>query len=125
MSNRGRAIGIGGVFFKCQDPAAMREWYSTHLGFKAEQYGAMFEFGTGTGSEKGYTVWSPFAANSGYFKPSEKDFMVNFRVENIEALVEQLKAAGIDTLEPIAAYEYGKFAHIMDPEGNKIELWEP
>lgn len=75
--------------------------------------------------KKGYTVWSPFEAKTTYFQPSEKEFMINYRVENIEELVREFKEAGVEVCDEIEEYEYGKFVHIMDPEGNKIELWEP
>lgn len=104
----------------------MRNWYRDHLGFNTNDYGATFEFREADNPEKiGQLQWSPFAANTKYFAPSEKDFMVNFRVENLEELVAVLKEEGVEVVDEIATYEYGKFVHIMDPEGNKIELWEP
>lgn len=120
-----KVTGIGGVFFKCDDPKKMQEWYVNNLGFPSESYGTMFQWRDADDpSKEGYTVWSPFKKDTTYFEPSEKDFMINYRVENIEELVEQLKSDGVTILDEIATYEYGKFVHIMDPEGNKIELFE-
>ncbi len=121
-----RVTGIGGVFFKCKSPKAMREWYKTHLGLNTNQYGCVFEWRQATDStKKGYTQWSLFRDSTNYFEPSKKDFMINYRVENLDALVEELKKEGVTVVDKVEAVEYGKFVHIMDPEGNKIELWEP
>ena len=121
-----RATGIGGIFFKCKDTKAMREWYKTHLGLNTNQYGAVFEWWQGADStKKGFTQWSPFSEKTTYFKPSTKDFMINYRVENLPWLVDQLKKEGVTVTDTIETAEYGKFVHIMDIEGNKIELWEP
>ncbi len=121
-----KVTSIGGVFFKCKDPKNVREWYATHLGFAANEYGAVFEWRQGEdSSKKGFTQWSPFNEKTKYFEPSTKDFMINYRVENLEALVEQLKKDGVTITDKIETVEYGKFVHIMDVEGNKIELWEP
>ena len=121
-----RVTSIGGIFFKCKDPRKMREWYKTHLGLSTNQYGAVFEWRQGADStKKGFTQWSPFAETTKYFQPSTKDFMINYRVENMQGLVEQLKKEGVTIADTIQSFEYGKFVHIMDIEGNKIELWEP
>jgi predicted enzyme related to lactoylglutathione lyase len=121
-----RVTGIGGVFFKSADPAKVREWYHQHLGFKVNEYGSLFEWRSADEpTQKAYTQWSPFSQNTDYFQPSKKDFMINFRVENLEKLVELLKKEGVEVVDEIETYDYGKFVHIMDPEGNKIELWEP
>jgi predicted enzyme related to lactoylglutathione lyase len=121
-----KVTGIGGIFFKCKDPGKMREWYKTHLGLNTNQYGAVFEWRQGADTtKKGFTQWSPFNEKTKYFEPSTKDFMINYRVENLEALVEQLKKEGVTIVDKIEAVEYGKFVHIMDAEDNKIELWEP
>jgi predicted enzyme related to lactoylglutathione lyase len=121
-----KVTGIGGIFFKTADPKAMKEWYAKNLGLPVADYGTMFNWRHNDDPEKtGSTVWSPFAADTKYFEPSTKDLMINYLVEDIEALVEQLKADGVTVLDDIATYEYGKFVHIMDPDGNKIELWEP
>jgi catechol 2,3-dioxygenase-like lactoylglutathione lyase family enzyme len=121
-----KVTGIGGIFFKCADPKKMNEWYEKHLGIPVADWGAMFQWRELDNPEKeGYTVWSPFPADTKYFDPSKKDFMINYRVENIEALVEELKDANVTILDEITASEYGKFVHILDPEGNSIELFEP
>ncbi|MDX1628986.1 MAG: VOC family protein [Fulvivirga sp.] len=121
-----KVTGIGGIFFKCKDPQKVRQWYSEHLGLVTDKYGSLFEFRQADQPEKAaYLQWSPFKEDTDYFQPSEKDFMVNFRVENIEKLVDELKKNGVQVLDDIATYDYGKFVHILDPEGNKIELWEP
>ena len=120
-----KVTGIGGIFFKCDDPKKMNEWYAKNLGFPVESFGTMFKWRSADDPEKeGTTVWSPFAKDTKYFEPSKKDFMINYRVENMEELVEQLKNDGVTVLDEIATYEYGKFVHILDPEGNSIELWE-
>jgi len=121
-----KVTGIGGIFFKCADPKKMNEWYEEHLGIPVAEYGTMFQWRELDNPEKtGYTVWSAFPADTNYFDPSKKDFMINYRVENIEALVEELKNAGVKVIDEITASEYGKFVHILDPEGNSIELFEP
>jgi len=120
-----KVTGVGGIFFKSKDPKAAKDWYQKHLGFKTDEYGALFEFIQADTKTKGYLQWSPFNDHTDYFEPSTKDFMINFRVADIETLVKELKAQGVQVLDDIATYEYGKFVHIMDPEGNKIELWEP
>jgi predicted enzyme related to lactoylglutathione lyase len=121
-----RVTSIGGVFFKTKDPDKVKQWYSKHLGLDTDQYGTTFEWRHGADeTKKGYTQWSPFKESTTYFQPSEKDFMINYRVENIEWLVEELKKEGVTVLDEIEHFEYGKFVHILDLEGNKIELWEP
>jgi predicted enzyme related to lactoylglutathione lyase len=121
-----RVTGIGGIFFKCKDPKKVREWYQTHLGLNTNQYGTVFEWYQGADStKKGFSQWSPFKETTKYFEPSTKEFMVNYRVENLEALVEELKKEGVTITDTLQTVDYGKFVHIMDIEGNKIELWEP
>ena len=121
-----KVTGIGGIFFKCKDPNAMREWYKTHLGLDTNQWGATFEWQQADdATQKGATHWSPFAETTKYFEPSTKDFMINYIVENLEALVDMLKQEGVTFTDEIESSEYGKFVHIVDIEGNKIELWEP
>ena len=121
-----KVSGIGGVFFKCKDPQKVKDWYAKNLGVVGDEYGVNFEWiQADDPSKKGMTVWAPFPDSTKYFDPSEKDFMINYRVENLEALVAELKSAGVTILDEIATYDYGKFVHILDPEGNKIELWEP
>lgn len=121
-----KATGIGGIFFKCKDPKKMREWYATNLGLSTNEYGAVFEWRQGADTTKcGFTQWSPFSEKTKYFEPSTKDFMINYRVENLENLVSQFKKSGVTVTDEIETVDYGKFVHIMDIEGNKIELWEP
>jgi predicted enzyme related to lactoylglutathione lyase len=121
-----KVTGIGGIFFKCKDANKMKEWYKTHLGLETDQYGTNFEWRQAEDSTKrGFTQWSPFSETTKYFEPSTKDFMINYRVENLEALVEQLKKEGVTITDKIETFDYGKFVHIIDIEGNKIELWEP
>lgn len=126
QSKAGRVTGIGGIFFKCKDPKKVREWYQTHLGLNTNQYGSVFEWYQGADStKKGFLQWSPFKETTKYFEPSTKEFMINYRVVNINALVAELKKNGVTVTDSIQSYDYGKFVHIMDPEGNKLELWEP
>lgn len=120
-----RVTGIGGIFFKCANPEKMKEWYKTHLGFDVTQYGVKFDWSEDAGG-KGCTMWTPFSDTTQYFAPSAKDFMINYRVDNMEALVAALKEEGVTVLDEIESFaDYGKFVHILDIEGNKIELWEP
>jgi len=121
-----RVTSIGGIFFKCKDPEKIKEWYSKHLGINSDKYGTSFEWRRADdATKKGFTAWSTFNNDTKYFEPSEKEFMINYRVENLELLVEELKKEGVTVVDEIENYEYGKFVHIMDIEGNKIELWEP
>lgn len=121
-----KVTGIGGIFFKCKDLGKITEWYQKNLGLDTNPYGASFEWYEAPDErKKAMTQWTPFADNTKYFEPSGKDFMINYRVENLEALVEELKENGVTILDDIESYDYGKFVHILDPEGNKIELWEP
>ncbi|KFF05064.1 VOC family protein [Flavobacterium reichenbachii] len=121
-----KVTGIGGIFFKCNDPAKMREWYKTHLGFDTNDYGNSFGWKEASDSNaNGSTQWSPFPENTQYFEPSAKDFMINYTVADLEALIKQLKKDGVTILDEIETYDYGKFIHILDIEDNKIELWEP
>ena len=117
-----KVTGIGGVFFKCKDPKATTEWYQKHLGLNTNPYGATFDWYEGADStKKAQTQWTPFAENSKYF---DKDFMINYRVENLEGLVEELKKEGVIIVDKIETFDYGKFVHILDGEGNKVQLWE-
>lgn len=121
-----KVTGIGGIFFKCKDPKALREWYQTNLGLNTNAYGAVFEWYQGADStQKGFTQWSPFKETTKYFEPSTKEYMINYRVVNLDALVAELRQNGVTIVDTIQAFDYGKFVHIMDPEGNNIELWEP
>ncbi len=127
MENKSKKVtGIGGIFFKTKDPQAIKDWYSKNLGLPTNDYGCTFEFHPlDKPNEKGALQWSPFKESTKYFAPSEKEFMINYRVENLVELVEELKQNGVTIVDEIESFDYGKFVHIMDPEGNKIELWEP
>jgi len=121
-----KVTGIGGIFFKCDDPKKIKDWYASNLGLAVDAYGATFETrDINNPKQINYTQWSPFKNDSDYFEPSKKEFMINYRVENIETLVAELKKSGVTILDKIESFDYGKFVHILDPEGNKIELWEP
>jgi predicted enzyme related to lactoylglutathione lyase len=118
--------GIGGIFFKCKDPKKITEWYQKHLGLDTNPYGATFEwFESPDSTKKAQTQWTPFAETTKYFEPSTKDFMINYRVENLDALVEELKKEGVTIVDKIETFDYGKFVHILDAEGNKVQLWQP
>ena len=126
QARKGRVTGIGGIFFKCKDPRKVKEWYKTHLGLDTLPYGAKFDWRQiADSTKKGYTLWSPFSERTKYFDPSTKDFMINYRVEDLETLVEELRKEGVTVLDKVETYDYGKFIHVLDEEGNKIELWEP
>ena len=121
-----RVTGVGGIFFKCKDPGKVRDWYQTHLGLNTNKYGTSFVWWQGADSiKKGYTQWAPFSEKTKYFEPSTKDFMINYRVENLDVLVGELKKEGVTITDSVETVSYGKFVHIMDVEGNKVELWEP
>jgi predicted enzyme related to lactoylglutathione lyase len=120
-----RVTGIGGIFFKCKDPKKATEWYQKHLGLNTNPYGATFEwYEKPDSAKKAQTQWTPFPETTKYFAPSQQNFMINYRVENLEALVEELKKEGVTIVDKIESYDYGKFVHILDGEGNKVELWE-
>jgi predicted enzyme related to lactoylglutathione lyase len=118
-----RVQGIGGVFFKARDPQALAEWYRTHLGVPVEAgqtYGCLTSDGPGES-----TVWSVFPSDTEYFGPGGAPFMVNYRVKNLDAILEQLRAAGAQVDERVEEHDYGRFGWASDPEGNRFELWEP
>ncbi len=122
-----RVTGIGGIFFKSRDPAALAAWYGKHLGVAVEAWGgAAFRWASPDNpSGTGTTIWSPFKDDTGYFLPSTASFMVNFRVHDLHALLDQLRQEGCDVQDQVDESEHGKFGWVMDPEGNKIELWQP
>ncbi len=121
-----KVTGIGGIFFYSDDPENTKAWYGKNLGLEIDDYGSVFEFRNANNPQEiNYLRWSPFKKGSDYFNPSEKEFMINYRVQNIEGLVKKLKENGTTILDSLAVYDYGKFVHILDPDGNKIELWEP
>lgn len=122
-----RVTGIGGIFFKSKDPKALAEWYRDHLGINIEDWGgAAFRWAspdnpTGVGT----TVWSPFKADTKYFEPSSASFMINYRVDDLHALLAALRSEGCDVVDKVEESEFGKFGWVIDPEGNKLELWQP
>lgn len=121
-----KVTGIGGIFFFSDNPELTKQWYAENLGLEVNEWGSSFEFrNANRPDEINYLQWSPFKQGSEYFTPSKKEFMINYRVQNIEGLVKKLKNNGVTILDSIESYEYGKFVHIMDADGNKIELWEP
>lgn len=121
-----RVTGIGGVFFKSKDPAKTRDWYKTHLGFTSDENGGSFVWRKFDAPESfGFTVWHPFAQNDDYFNLSERDFMINYRVNNLEELIMKLESASVQFVGEVEEYPFGKFAWILDPDGQKVELWEP
>lgn len=123
-----RVTGIGGIFFKSEDPKKIKEWYSKHLGFNVTDWGCSFhwkDLNSPESATPARTEWSPMKSDTTYFQPSEKPFMFNYRVENLVALMKVLREEGVTIVGEIEEYPYGKFGWILDPEGNKIELWEP
>src|SRR4051812_46684056 len=123
-----RVIGIGGIFFKAEDPASLRKWYQQHLGLEVNEWGAIFREETGNESKakrEAYITWSPFEAATTYFQPSQKPFMINFRVHDLASLLDALRREGVTVDDKAEESELGKFGWVMDPEGNRVELWEP
>jgi predicted enzyme related to lactoylglutathione lyase len=122
-----RVTGIGGVFFKSRgDGAALAAWYQKHLGMPLEAFGAaILRWPDDTAEDRGLTVWSVAGSESKWFSPSDSSFMINYRVDDLGALLEQLRADGVAIVQGPESAENGKFAWIMDPDGNKVELWEP
>jgi predicted enzyme related to lactoylglutathione lyase len=121
-----RVTGIGGVFFKARDPKALGEWYRVHLGLNIEEWGGVaFKWADDNPTGTGSTIWSPFKEDTSYFAPSTSPFMVNFRVEDLHALLVALRAEGCAVDVKVEESEYGKFGWVVDPEGNKVELWQP
>ena len=121
-----KIIGIGGIFFKSAAPEELKNWYAQHLGLVPNMYGATFEMRHLKNPKKAkYIHWSVFPNDTDYFDPSTKPFMINYRVQEIEKLVKNLRKIGVEIIDEITTYPYGKFVHILDPEGNAIELWEP
>ncbi|TSA10303.1 MAG: VOC family protein [Betaproteobacteria bacterium] len=122
-----RVTGIGGVFFKARDAVALRTWYKRHLGIEVMDWGgAAFRWGDAEGNPMmGTTIWNVSGTDGDYFAPSTSSFMVNYRVADLNALIRELRAEGCNVLDKIEESEFGKFGWVMDPEGNKVELWEP
>ena len=122
-----KVIGVGGIFFKSDNPEETKKWYQENLGLPIDEWGTMFKSrDIDNPDQVNYLQWSPFDKKTDYFDPSKKEFMINYRVQNIGEFVKILKGKGITVLDEITEYDgIGKFVHILDPEGNKIELWEP
>lgn len=123
---KGKITGIGGIFFKCDDPNKTKEWYNKNLGLITDQWGAPFEFRKADKPDvRAYAQWSPFPADTKYFDPAKNEFMINYQVENLEAFLVELREKGVTICDDVEHYDYGKFVHILDGDGRKIELWEP
>ena len=122
-----RVTGIGGIFFKAKDPQALGAWYAKHLGIAVEEWGgAAFKWGTAEKpASAGTTIWSPFKEDTEYFLPSKSSFMINYRVDDLRSLLATLRSEGCKVDDKVEESEYGKFGWVMDPEGNKVELWQP
>ena len=122
-----RVTGIGGIFFKARDPQALATWYRTHLGMAVEEWGGVaFRWADDNPAGTGTTIWTPFKDDTGYFAPSTAPFMVNYRVADLTALLAELRKEGCNVVDKSGEdSEYGKFGWVIDPEGNKVELWEP
>ena len=117
-----RAVGIGGIFFKSKNPEQLKQWYATHLGVPMDQHNCIvFDHTSSTGK----TVFAPFSQETSYFEPSMSSFMFNFIVEDLDAVLEALKAEGVAVLPEVKSFDYGRFGWVIDPEGNKVELWQP
>ena len=118
-----KAIGLGGIFFKSRDPVALSAWYAKHLGLPLEDWGGV-RFDEDA-ARPGSTLWAPFAADTSYFAPSTQPYMINFRVDDLDALLAQLRGAGVTVDEHTDTNELGSFGWIMDPDGTRVELWQP
>ena len=120
-----RVTGIGGIFFKAKDPDKLREWYRRHLGIESESWGFAFRWSDDPQTDGGTTAWSIFPDSTKYFAPSDKPFMINFRVADLQSLLAQLRTEGVEVDAKTDESEFGKFGWVVDPEGNRVELWEP
>ncbi|MFL6530214.1 MAG: VOC family protein [Chthoniobacterales bacterium] len=124
-----RVIGLGGIFFKSKDPDKLAAWYRTHLGLDVEDWGGVkfqeAERADLNPKRESYLTWSPFEEDSDYFRPSDKPYMINFRVHDLDALLAELRREGVQVEEKTDSSEFGKFGWVIDPDGTKIELWEP
>ncbi|MCI4647856.1 VOC family protein [Phaeodactylibacter sp.] len=121
-----KVTSLGGIFFRSKDPENTKAWYQKHLGLRVGPYGTNFEWRhADQPDQKGFTLWSPFDHHTDYFGSTDQDFMISFRVDDLEALVIELRAEGVTIIDEIATYEYGKFVHILDADDRRIELWEP
>ncbi|HVY85292.1 MAG TPA: VOC family protein [Caulobacterales bacterium] len=120
-----KVLGVGGVFFKSADPAGLRAWYRDALGLESEQWGAVFEPQALAEVAGSATVWAPFSADTTYFAPSTKDLMINLIVDDLDGVLARCKEKGVEPLKLMPDEANGRFAHVLDPDGNKIELWQP
>lgn len=121
-----RVTGIGGIFFKGNNPDSLNKWYANQLGINVSEHGAPFEFRNGNNPDEiNYLIWAVHDSSTTYMDPSKAPFMINYRVQHIEKLVDQLAKSGTKIIDTISDYPYGKFVHVLDPEGNILELWEP
>lgn len=126
MEKTGKVTGLGGVFFTSENPEELKKWYEENLGLPCDEYGHLFKWKQYDNPDlDGFTQFSVFEKSTKYLHPSKKDFMINFRVDNLETIIEELLSKGMKVIGDIEEYEYGKFGWVMDPDGNKIELWEP
>lgn len=119
-----RVIGLGGIFFKSSDPATLRQWYKSHLGVPVEDWGGA-AFHSSEQTARGYAIWSPFSHDSDYFAPSSGSFMINLVVDDLENALKQVQAGGATLVGEIQTSEFGQFGWFLDPDNNKIELWQP
>jgi predicted enzyme related to lactoylglutathione lyase len=121
-----RVTGIGGVFFKAKDPQALADWYRVHLGLKVEKWGGVaFRWAEDNANGTGTTAWNAFKDDTSYFAPSTASFMINYRVEDLHALLAALRTEGCNVDDKVEESEFGKLGWVIDPEGNKVELWQP
>ncbi len=125
-TDRAGADGLGGVFFRCQDPEATKQWYAQHLGLAVDEWGSVFRWRKDDQpEEKAWTQWSPFKADTEYFGDRDQQFMINYRVDDLIKVIDQMREAGVEIVGDIIEESYGKFAHVVDHDGRRIELWEP
>jgi predicted enzyme related to lactoylglutathione lyase len=120
-----KVTGVGGVFFKAKDVAKLKDWYKEHLGFVVTEWGSTMPWTARETNAFGQTAWSPFKESTDYYAPSTLPYMIDYRVHDVRALIEELRNDGVEIVSGVDDTDYGKFAWIMDPEGRKIELWEP
>ena len=121
-----RVHGVGGVFFRCEDPAATRDWYERHLGVRSDEYGSAFVWRRESNpDQRGFLQWSPFGADTDYFGDAGQQFMINYRVDDLDGLLESLRDAGVEVVTEIEEFEFGRFVHVVDNDGRRVELWEP
>ncbi len=119
-----RVLGVGGVFFKSEEPEKLYQWYEEHLGIKkTDDPGVSFR--TSDLPDNGFVVWSAFRSDTKYFDPASKQYMFNLIVDDLDGALQQVQAGGAELIGEVEAYDFGRFGWFMDPDGNKVELWEP